>query len=196
MGVKYLKPGQDFGGEHFPSDFGFKGSSAQPQHHAMGGRHHAMGKSAPPAAGAGGSEPMISMPMSTAGRIAKGLVGVGALQAAHGAGPGAPPMPQRPAMPPVGGPPPGGPPMAAPGAPPMPGGGAGPAMAKGGHMTAAKRNSLPKSDFALPGERYPINDPSHARNALSRVSQNGSPSEQSRVRGAVHRKYPDIGKKD
>src|SRR5699024_11412436 len=35
----------------------------------------------------------------------------------------------------------------------------------------------------------------HARNALSRVSQHGSPAEKKRVRAAVRRKYPSIGKK-
>lgn len=69
-----------------------------------------------------------------------------------------------------------------------------PAMARGGSLTAAQRHHLPKSDFALPGERYPINDPNHARNALARVSQHGTPSEKARVRAAVHRKYPSIGK--
>lgn len=62
-------------------------------------------------------------------------------------------------------------------------------------LTAAKRNKLKGSQFALPGKRgYPINDPSHARNALSRVSQFGSPAEKAKVRAAVHRKYPSMGK--
>lgn len=66
----------------------------------------------------------------------------------------------------------------------------------------AQRNALPSSDFALPGKgegpegkgagSYPIPDESHARNALARVSQHGSPEEQSRVRSAVHRKFPGI----
>jgi len=68
--------------------------------------------------------------------------------------------------------------------------------AKGGKITAAKRHSLPEGDFALPGERYPINDANHARNAMARVSGNGSPAESAKVRAAVHRKYPNIGKKD
>ena len=39
-------------------------------------------------------------------------------------------------------------------------------------MTAAARNNLPKSAFALPGERkYPINDASHAANAKARAQQ-------------------------
>ena len=65
----------------------------------------------------------------------------------------------------------------------------------GGHLTAAQRHKLPAKDFALPGERYPIEDKNHARNALARVSQHGSSEEKARVRAAVHRKYPEIGKK-
>lgn len=64
-----------------------------------------------------------------------------------------------------------------------------------GVLTTKKRNSLPGSTFALPGRRYPINDPNHARNALARVSQHGSSEEKAEVRSAVHTKYPGIGKK-
>ena len=39
-------------------------------------------------------------------------------------------------------------------------------------LTAAARNKLKTSQFALPDQRkYPINDASHARNALARVAQ-------------------------
>lgn len=38
-------------------------------------------------------------------------------------------------------------------------------------LTAAKRNSLPKSAFAGKDRSYPIEDKAHARAALSRVSQ-------------------------
>ncbi len=62
-------------------------------------------------------------------------------------------------------------------------------------LTTKTRNAIPTKSFALPGRRYPIEDKSHARNALSRVSGNGSPAEKAKVRAAVHRKYPDIGKK-
>lgn len=65
--------------------------------------------------------------------------------------------------------------------------------ASGGRLTADERNALPSGDFALPGRRYPINDASHARNALARVSKHGTPAEKSKVRAAVHRKYPEIG---
>jgi hypothetical protein len=62
-------------------------------------------------------------------------------------------------------------------------------------LTAKTRNAIPGKDFALPGRRYPIEDKSHARNALSRVSGNGTSAEKAKVRAAVHRKYPGIGKK-
>lgn len=62
-------------------------------------------------------------------------------------------------------------------------------------LTTATRKKIPAKSFALPGRRYPIEDASHARNALARVSQHGSPAEKSRVRSAVHRRYPGIGKK-
>lgn len=61
-------------------------------------------------------------------------------------------------------------------------------------LHAAQRNALPSGDFALPGRRYPINDPNHARNALSRVSQHGTSAEKAAVRRKVHAKYPSIGK--
>lgn len=38
-------------------------------------------------------------------------------------------------------------------------------------LKAAARNKLPTKDFAGPGRSYPVNDASHARNALARVSQ-------------------------
>jgi hypothetical protein len=75
----------------------------------------------------------------------------------------------------------------------------------GGHLTASDRQALPKTDFALPGQgagpngagsgSYPIPDASHGRNALSRVSANGTPAEKATVSAAVHRKFPGIGEK-
>ncbi len=66
--------------------------------------------------------------------------------------------------------------------------------ARGGRLTSEARNALPSGDFVFPaGRRYPIENASHARNALARVSQHGSPAEKSKVRSAVHRKYPGIG---
>lgn len=62
-------------------------------------------------------------------------------------------------------------------------------------LSASTRKSMPAKEFALGGRRYPIPDKSHARNALSRVSGNGTPAEKKKVRAAVHRKFPGIGKK-
>lgn len=59
-------------------------------------------------------------------------------------------------------------------------------------LTAKARNAIPSKNFALPGRRYPIENASHARNALARVSQHGTPEEKAKVRGAVRRKYPSI----
>ena len=59
-------------------------------------------------------------------------------------------------------------------------------------LTTKQRNDLPDSAFALPGRRYPIQDESHARNALARVSQHGTPEEKRKVRAAVQRKFPNI----
>jgi hypothetical protein len=71
-------------------------------------------------------------------------------------------------------------------------------------LSAGDRKKLPSSSFALPGKgegkqgkgsgSYPIPDASHARNALARVSQHGSPAQKAAVRAKVHRKYPGIGK--
>jgi hypothetical protein len=63
-------------------------------------------------------------------------------------------------------------------------------------MTSRQRKNLPSSDFAMPAQRqYPIQDKAHARNALSRVAQNGTPGQQATVRAKVAKKYPSIGKK-
>ena len=64
---------------------------------------------------------------------------------------------------------------------------------QGGPLTSEHRNNLANKSFALPSERkYPINDINHARNALSRASQNASSSQQSQIKAAVHRKFPSI----
>jgi hypothetical protein len=62
-------------------------------------------------------------------------------------------------------------------------------------LTTEQRNALPSSAFAGPDRSYPINDPSHARNALARASQFASPGLQEKVEAKVHKKYPAIGKK-
>jgi len=64
-------------------------------------------------------------------------------------------------------------------------------------LSTADRKRLAPSSFAVPSKApgsgsYPIPDPSHARNALSRSS--GKPIA-AQVRAAVHRKFPSIGQK-
>lgn len=72
-------------------------------------------------------------------------------------------------------------------------------------LSTRQRKALPKSAFALPGRgegphgagagSYPIPDKGHARAALSRVAQHGTPAEKAKVRSAVARKFPAIGVK-
>lgn len=65
-------------------------------------------------------------------------------------------------------------------------------------LTYGERKSLPKKDFALPGKReggkggYPVPDKSHARDALARVSANGTPAQKKAVRAKVHQKFPSM----
>jgi len=59
-------------------------------------------------------------------------------------------------------------------------------------LTAKGRKQIKSANFALPGRRYPIEDKAHARNALARVSQYGTPEEKATVRRKVDKKYPSI----
>lgn len=60
-------------------------------------------------------------------------------------------------------------------------------------LTYRARKKLPASAYAIPSKRaYPIHDEAHARNALARVSQFGTPAEKTQVRAAVARRYPNI----
>jgi len=69
-------------------------------------------------------------------------------------------------------------------------------------ITAKERQRMPKGDFALPGRgegkkgagagSYPIPNKSHARNALARVSQHGTPAEKATVKRKVEAKFPGI----
>jgi len=61
-------------------------------------------------------------------------------------------------------------------------------------LTTRARKALPSADFAGGGRSFPIPDKSHARNALARVA-NKSPAVKAKVRSAVKRKFPGIGKK-
>ena len=56
-----------------------------------------------------------------------------------------------------------------------------------------ERKKLSKNSFALPGKRkYPIPDKAHARNALARVAQHGTPAERKKVEAAVKKRYPSL----
>jgi hypothetical protein len=59
-------------------------------------------------------------------------------------------------------------------------------------LDAEERDHLPDEAFALAGRRYPIADESHARNALARVAQHGSPEEIAGVKRKVKAKFPGI----
>lgn len=80
---------------------------------------------------------------------------------------------------------------------------------RAGVMTQTRRNALPTKSFAIPetkakkigvsgeikGEakgKYPIPDEKHARNALARVSQFGTPAEREAVRKKVYSKFPGL----
>lgn len=59
-------------------------------------------------------------------------------------------------------------------------------------LTAKTRNALPASSFAGPGRSYPIEDASHARNALARAAQHASPELQAKIKAKVKRRFPNI----
>jgi hypothetical protein len=62
-------------------------------------------------------------------------------------------------------------------------------------LDANQRKHIKDSNFAEPEKRkYPMEDKTHARNALSRVAQNGSKEEQKEVRENVEKKYPSLKK--
>lgn len=59
-------------------------------------------------------------------------------------------------------------------------------------LTAKARNNLPDSAFALPKERkFPIQDASHARNALAR-EHFASPEGRAKIKSKVKKKFPNI----
>lgn len=60
-------------------------------------------------------------------------------------------------------------------------------------LTAAKRNALPASKFGLPKtKQYPLDTAGRARDALSRVSANGTSAQRAEVRRNVAKAYPSI----
>lgn len=66
-------------------------------------------------------------------------------------------------------------------------------------LSAARRNALPDSKFAIPASQsktgdpaYPIDTQARGRAALARVAANGTSAEQRKVRAAVRRRYPGM----
>jgi hypothetical protein len=60
-------------------------------------------------------------------------------------------------------------------------------------LTTEGREHVAGHNFAEPKDRkYPIEDEAHARNALARVSQHGTPEEKKKVEAAVYAKYPGL----
>lgn len=59
-------------------------------------------------------------------------------------------------------------------------------------LTTKQRKALPNSDFAGPDRSYPVENESHARNALARASQHASPELKAKIRAKVKRRYPNI----
>lgn len=59
-------------------------------------------------------------------------------------------------------------------------------------LSSKARNNLPASSFAGPDRSYPIEDASHARNALARASQHASPELAAKIKAKVRRRYPNI----
>ena len=65
---------------------------------------------------------------------------------------------------------------------------------KGREQIKEKNFAIPKGDG--PGEtgKYPIHDTRHAKNALTRVEQYGTPGEKAKVYAAVAKKYPGLSR--
>jgi hypothetical protein len=67
-------------------------------------------------------------------------------------------------------------------------------------LTYGERKSMPKSEFAVPSKReggkggYPIPDRNHARSALQRASEFGTPKVKAEVREKVEKKFPGMEK--
>lgn len=58
-------------------------------------------------------------------------------------------------------------------------------------LSSKARKDLPAKDFAVAGRKFPIEDKSHARNALSRAGAKGGKVE-AEVKQKVKEKFPGI----
>lgn len=62
-------------------------------------------------------------------------------------------------------------------------------------LTSKQRRKLPKTAFALKGQRrYPIDTKARARNALARAAQNESKTTQKTIRARVTKRWPSLKK--
>jgi hypothetical protein len=60
-------------------------------------------------------------------------------------------------------------------------------------LTTGARKALPKTDFAVPGKRaYPIPDKGHAKAALGRADEFGTPAIKAEVKAKVRSKFPGM----
>ena len=60
-------------------------------------------------------------------------------------------------------------------------------------LTTRRRKAMPQSDFALPGRRFPMNDATHARMAISGATRaeragNITESQEERIQAAARKK--------
>lgn len=60
-------------------------------------------------------------------------------------------------------------------------------------LNAAKRKSMPQSEYGLPGKRFPLNDQNHDRAAISGATRaeragNISPAQEARVKSEARAK--------
>lgn len=62
-------------------------------------------------------------------------------------------------------------------------------------LSKAMRDKLPASAFVYPKTRaYPIHDRAHARAALVLAARSDTSGDLAKVRAAVRKRYPDLGK--
>lgn len=68
-----------------------------------------------------------------------------------------------------------------------------PAKVNARRNTKTGRKAMGDNNFGLPAQKkYRIDDAPHARDALGRVAQRGTPAERKQVQSRVARKYPSI----
>lgn len=56
-------------------------------------------------------------------------------------------------------------------------------------LTTKQRNALPALSFAGPGRSFPVNDLTHAKQAI-RMSGHAAPATAAKIKAKVHTKFP------